>query len=56
MAFKSENCSGGKISKERLTVLLCCSMDGEFEKPLVIDKAKRPRAFKKLDVSKFPVD
>ncbi|CAI6352918.1 unnamed protein product [Macrosiphum euphorbiae] len=31
-------------------------MIGEFERPLVIGKAKRPRAFKKLDVNKFPVD
>jgi len=45
MAFKNETCSGGKVSKERLTVLLCCNMIGEFERPLVIDKAKRPRAF-----------
>ncbi|KAL1447458.1 hypothetical protein WDU94_005464 [Cyamophila willieti] len=40
MAFKNETCSasGGKVSKERLTVLLCCccNMLGEFEKPLVI--------------------
>jgi len=25
----------GKVSKERLTVLLCCNMIGEFERPLV---------------------
>ena len=56
MAFKDEICTGGKISKERLTVLLCCNMEGDFERPLVIGKAKRPRAFKKLDVSKFPVE
>ncbi|XP_025416874.1 tigger transposable element-derived protein 6-like [Sipha flava] len=55
-AFKNETCSGGKVSKERLTVLLCCNMIGEFERPLVLGKAKRPRAFKKLDANKFPVD
>ncbi|KRZ84385.1 Tigger transposable element-derived protein 6 [Trichinella sp. T8] len=32
-----ENCSGGKLSKERLTVLLCCNESGtEMLKPLVI--------------------
>ncbi|XP_008189021.1 tigger transposable element-derived protein 4-like [Acyrthosiphon pisum] len=56
MAFKNETCNGGKVSKERLTVLLCCNIIGEFERPLIIGKAKRPRAFKKLDVNKFPVD
>jgi len=56
MAFKNETCSGGKVSKERLIVQLCCNMIGEFECPLVIGKAKRLRAFKKLDVNKFPVD
>lgn len=56
MAFKKEMCSGGKISKERLTVLLCSNMLGEFEKPLVIGKAKQPRAFKKLDINNFPID
>ncbi|KAL4148757.1 hypothetical protein QTP88_002919 [Uroleucon formosanum] len=50
MAFKNETCSGGKVSKERLTVLLCCHIIGEFECLLVIGKAKRPRAFKKLDI------
>lgn len=54
MVFKNETCSGGKVSKKLLTVLLCCNMIGEFERPLVIGKAKR--AFKKLDVNKFPVD
>ncbi|KAL4104528.1 hypothetical protein QTP88_019823 [Uroleucon formosanum] len=56
MAFKNEIFTGGKISKERLTVLLCSNMLGEFERPLVIGKAKRPRAFKKLDINNFPVD
>ena len=56
MVFKNETCSGGKVSKKRLTMLLCCNMIDEFERPLVIGKAKRPQAFKKLDVNKFPVD
>ncbi|XP_008184662.1 tigger transposable element-derived protein 6-like [Acyrthosiphon pisum] len=28
MAFKNETCNGGKVSKERLTVLLCCNIIG----------------------------
>ncbi|KRX72758.1 Tigger transposable element-derived protein 6 [Trichinella sp. T6] len=37
LTFKGENCSGGKLSKERLTVLLCCNESGtEMLKPLVI--------------------
>lgn len=44
------------VRKERLTVLLCSNMLGEFERPVVIGKAKRPRAFKKLDINNFPVD
>jgi len=42
MEFKNEICTGGKISKERLTVLLCSNILGEFERPLIIDKSKRP--------------
>lgn len=56
MAFKNETRRGRKVSKELLTVLLCCNMIGEFERPLITGKEKRPRAFKKLDVNKFPVD
>ena len=56
MAFKGENCAGGKISKERLTVLLCVNMIGEFEKPLIIGKAAKPRCFKGIDLSKLNVE
>lgn len=49
MCFKGEKCSGGKSSKERLTVLLCCNIEGEFEQPLVIGKAKKPRCFKNIN-------
>jgi hypothetical protein len=38
LAVKGENCTGGKMSKERLTVLLCGNMVGEMEKPLMIGK------------------
>lgn len=49
LCFKGEKCSGGKSSKERLTVLLCCNIEGEFEQPLVIGKAKKPRCFKNIN-------
>ncbi|KAE9521504.1 hypothetical protein AGLY_018103 [Aphis glycines] len=45
---------GGKLSKERITVLLCGNMAGEMEKPLVIGKVAKPRCFKNIDVEKLP--
>ncbi|KAF0740487.1 tigger transposable element-derived protein 6-like, partial [Aphis craccivora] len=55
LKFKGEQCKGGKLSKERITVLLCGNMAGEMEKPLVIGKAAKPRCFKNIDVEKLPV-
>lgn len=55
LCLKSDACKGGKHSKERLTVLLCCNMEGDFEKTLVIGKSAKPRCFKNLDVKKLPV-
>ncbi|GBN83466.1 hypothetical protein AVEN_209916-1 [Araneus ventricosus] len=49
LCFKGEKCSGRKISKERLTLLLCCNKLGVFETPVVIEKAKKPRCFKNID-------
>ncbi|XP_067930663.1 tigger transposable element-derived protein 6-like [Watersipora subatra] len=44
--FKGEKCSGGKLSKERLTVALCANMSGtEKEVPIVIGKFGKPRCF-----------
>ena len=45
LAFKGEKCSGGKKSKDRLTVLVCASMAGEKAPLLVIGKSKSPRCF-----------
>lgn len=44
---KGDRCKGGKMAKERLSVLSCCSLTGEKYKPLVIGLAARPRVFKK---------
>lgn len=54
LALKSKKCTGGKLSKERLTILFCVSMAGYKEELLVIGKANRPRAFKNLGVSDLP--
>lgn len=56
MSLKNEKCHGGKISKERLTVLLCTNMVGEFEQPLVIGKSQKPRCFKGVNLNLMKVD
>lgn len=45
--FKGEKCSGGKLSKERITALFCANMDGSEKLPLlIIGKSLNPRCFK----------
>jgi len=47
LSFKGEKCSGGKLSKERLTVALCANMSGtEKMEPIVIGKYGKKRCFK----------
>ena len=47
-SFKGDKCSGGKKSKERVTLLLAANMTGTEKLPaLVIGKSKQPRCFKK---------
>ncbi|XP_072143609.1 tigger transposable element-derived protein 4-like [Dermacentor andersoni] len=54
MAFKGEKCTGGKLSKERLTVLVGANMSGSDKlKLLVIGKLKNPRCFK--GITNMPV-
>lgn len=49
LSLKGEACHGGKCSKERLTVLLCCNMDGSDKlKPWVIGKFQNPRCLKNI--------
>lgn len=52
--FKGERCEGGKISKQRMTVLLCANMAGtEKRKLVVVGRFQKPRCFKGL--TKMPV-
>ncbi len=55
LCLRGEKCVGGKISKERLTVLVCGNLCGDMEKPLVIGKATKPRCFKNLKIESLPV-
>jgi len=43
LKFKGEKCSGGKISKERLTVLVSASMTGKKMKLIIIGKYRNLR-------------
>eukprot|EP00058_Branchiostoma_floridae_P002180 XP_002587668.1 hypothetical protein BRAFLDRAFT_126732 [Branchiostoma floridae] len=52
---KGQKCSGGKQSKERLTIMLCANMVGDKEKPLVIGKSQTPRCFKRINTKTLPV-
>lgn len=54
LKFKAEKCVGGKLSKERITVLVAANMSGtEKRKLLVIGKSKNPRCFK--NIKQLPV-
>jgi hypothetical protein len=39
VTVRGEKCTGGKMSKERLTLFICANMDGEIEQPVVTGKA-----------------
>jgi len=49
LGLKSEKCYGGKLSKERLTVLVCTNSTGtDKKKPLIIGKYGKPRCLKNV--------
>lgn len=55
LTFKEDKCHGGKLSKERVTLLLATNMDGsEKLKILMIGKSEKPRCFR--TVKWLPVD
>lgn len=53
LTFRSEKCYGGKLSKERLTILFCAYMAGQQEDMLVIGKAAQPRAYKNSSMTDY---
>ncbi|XP_039291045.1 tigger transposable element-derived protein 4-like [Nilaparvata lugens] len=51
LRFKGEKCTGGKLSKDRLTVLVAVNMDGsDKHKLMVIGKSAKPRCFKNVNL------
>ena len=46
--FKSNLLTGGKMSKERLTLLVTVSMNGKKCPLLVMEKSKNPRWFRRV--------
>lgn len=47
LAYRGEACTGGKRSKERITVLVGANMAGDEKlKLLVVGKSRHPRCFK----------
>lgn len=55
LVLKNESCARGKKTKNRLTVLIFCSIAEEIKKPLVISKFTISRCFKNMDISSLPV-
>ena len=53
--MRGKECKGGKLSKERVTIMLACSQTGEKLKPLVIGKAAKTRCFKNINIDNLPV-
>jgi len=55
LKFRGEKCSGGKLSKDRITVMVAANMSGTIKKKLlIIGKSKNPKCFK--NVRSLPVD
>jgi hypothetical protein len=54
LSEKGEACTGGKVLKDRLTIFLCTSMQGEKLKPFVIGKYKKTRCFKNIQNENLP--
>ena len=54
LAVRGTDSARGK-SKERITVVLCVNLLGDFETPLVIDHSKKPSCFKNVPLYRLPV-
>jgi hypothetical protein len=51
--LRNQSC-GIKTVKDRITVLICCSMTEVKKQPLIIGKARNPQCFKNIHF--FPVE
>lgn len=57
LAFKDDKCHGGKLSKERVTLLVGANMNGTEKLPLLmIGKAANPRCFKNVKTKPVPYE
>ncbi|XP_060579865.1 tigger transposable element-derived protein 4-like [Ruditapes philippinarum] len=57
LEFKDVQCHGGKMSKDRLTVMVCANMTGSEKVPLfVTGKSKNPCCFKNLKTMPIEYD
>lgn len=55
LTLKGESCHGGKLSKERVTILQSANMSGTEKLPILsIGKSQTPRCFK--DIQTLPVN
>src|SRR4051794_25031444 len=53
---KGRRCTNGKLSKERVTLMLCSNSTGTDKlTPIVIGKSAQPRCFKNVKSSSLPV-
>ena len=56
LCISSDKCKNGKFSKERITIGLCCNLDGTDKlRPIVIGKSAKPRCFGKIKSESLPV-
>ena len=55
LQVKAASCNGGKLSKDRITLALICSMTGGKLPALVIGKSKNPRCFRGVNISQLDV-
>lgn len=55
LALRGTDVKGGKLAKERITVLLACNAAGEKFRLLIVGRAENPRCFKGLKKSQLPV-
>lgn len=56
LAYKDDDGRGFKKVKDRITILVTCSMEGEKKRPLVIGKYANPRCFKNINIKSLPVE